>query len=379
MKRTFLSSLPSILPSYIVFCGNRTYGERLISSNPRSWWIDERNQRSFLDNLSKKLRIRSWKDWYSINGRDILFNGGGTLLQHYNNSYPKLITSIYSDHPWNLREFSKIPRSYWRKRSNQLEFLESLKKPLRIDHWTDWYRVSKRDIMDDDGDALLQQYGGSHRQLIMSVYTDYPWNILHFKTVPRSYWKNTLNQLEFMNRLHAPLHINKWTDWYHISGLSIIEHGGGTLLQQYGNSVPKLLMSLYPDRPWQPFKFQTRIVWDHNLARSFFDQIARQQHIHLSIAWRTISETQIKDYKGGKSLLASTKSLTEALRYVIDHISLHCYVLMMYRLAYPADNWNFLVSKKMSRPHHLIVEMLSSYIPRHLMLINYRHPQLVNN
>lgn len=73
-------------------------------------------------------------------------------------------------------------------------------------------------------------------------------------------------------------------------------------------------MSIFPEYPWKLFEFRTRITWNQPLALLFLEQIASQQNIGSLSAWRTVSYTQLKDHKGGNSLLSHSHTLKGALR-----------------------------------------------------------------
>jgi hypothetical protein len=69
---------------------------------PRNYWQNIDNQRSFMDNLAKKLNIllepnnvftkvdmTSPDDWYSMNEKTLREHGGRGLLQYYRGSVLK--------------------------------------------------------------------------------------------------------------------------------------------------------------------------------------------------------------------------------------------------------------------------------------------------
>ncbi len=69
-------------------------------------WDQMTNQRSFMDDLAKKLNISSHGGWYSVRGADLKRNGGWGLLQKYNGSTSKLLMTIYPEYPLMMREYS---------------------------------------------------------------------------------------------------------------------------------------------------------------------------------------------------------------------------------------------------------------------------------
>lgn len=47
-------------------------------------------------------------------------------------------------------------------------------------------------------------------------------------------------------------------DWYGISIKEISDHGGTTLLSMYNKSPASLVMSIFKDYDWQPWKFKNK-------------------------------------------------------------------------------------------------------------------------
>ena len=63
------------------------------------YWSQIPNQRKFLDELAKKLNISTTDDWYKVNALVFQKNGGSTLLQQYDGSPRKLLTTVYPEYP----------------------------------------------------------------------------------------------------------------------------------------------------------------------------------------------------------------------------------------------------------------------------------------
>ena len=77
-----------------------------------------------------------------------------------------------------------------------------------------------------------------------------------FSTLPRGYWKDTLNQRYFFDSLATKLHIKEQSDWYSIETKDVMSHGAKPILAHYNQSLVKALMSVYPDYNWLPWKFR---------------------------------------------------------------------------------------------------------------------------
>ena len=46
-------------------------------------------------------------------------------------------------------------------------------------------------------------------------------------------------------------------DWYKITTKEFTNKGGGSLLQNYNNSLPKTLINVYKNFSWLPWKFSS--------------------------------------------------------------------------------------------------------------------------
>lgn len=67
-----------------------------MDKNPLGFWLHKANQRIFLNSLAKKLSIKYPSDWGRITAREIIENGGGSLLKHFGWSSPKMLQSVYA-------------------------------------------------------------------------------------------------------------------------------------------------------------------------------------------------------------------------------------------------------------------------------------------
>ncbi len=66
---------------------------------PLGHWNDLSTQRTFMDNLAKKLKITDRQAWYHITLRTIRKHGGTGLLAKYQNSPSKILATVYSEYP----------------------------------------------------------------------------------------------------------------------------------------------------------------------------------------------------------------------------------------------------------------------------------------
>ncbi len=65
---------------------------------PQKYWDDKRNQRSFMDQLAKKLNIVDQDGWYQITKKALLLHGGGGLVRKYSGSPALILRAIYPEY-----------------------------------------------------------------------------------------------------------------------------------------------------------------------------------------------------------------------------------------------------------------------------------------
>ncbi len=63
-----------------------------------SVWDDINHQRAFLQQLARKLNIKTHEQWYSISQSIFMQHGGGELLSKYNDSLVLLFRSLYPEY-----------------------------------------------------------------------------------------------------------------------------------------------------------------------------------------------------------------------------------------------------------------------------------------
>jgi hypothetical protein len=222
----------------------------------RRYWKNKDNYRDFLDNLGKQLGFKRMDDWIHITMKQIVENGGSTILLRHGRSPFKLLKSVYSKHNWNGFNFCKVGRRYWEKKENQKLFMNEFSKQLGIESMDDWYKISQKQIIDHGGLGLLTHYGNSLSLLITSIYSNHKWNQFGFGDFLQTYWGNKDNQRDFLDNLGNQLGLKRIDDWYAITSTKIIKRDGGkSLLRKYDYSPRKLFTAVYGNHKWISSKF----------------------------------------------------------------------------------------------------------------------------
>ena len=149
---------------------------------PRGYWNDMKNQRDFFDWLAKQLELRKPEEWYSVKLIDIERRGGGWLLNHlYGGSLVKALSAIYPESKWHSWKFEKVPKGFWDKEGNVVNYLQQLSDNLGIVSLHDWNCISSQQIKNWKGDSILKKHGGG----VMTLVSDYLY--------PSQNWKEEQN------------------------------------------------------------------------------------------------------------------------------------------------------------------------------------------
>eukprot|EP01114_Cavostelium_apophysatum_P024274 TRINITY_DN9449_c0_g1_i1.p1 TRINITY_DN9449_c0_g1~~TRINITY_DN9449_c0_g1_i1.p1 ORF type:complete len:327 (-),score=52.59 TRINITY_DN9449_c0_g1_i1:1077-2057(-) len=161
-----------------------------------------------------------------------------------------------------LQNFTQIGcRSYsssrdWSRAEVQREFINRAAGILHIQHWKDWYRVSKKSLKEiEGGNEVLQQFDGSLLKVLLHVFPQYAWNRDRFvERVSRHHWNGLSNQRKFFDSLAKNLHIKRTEDWCSVRREDFKKHGGAGLLKHYGDSLEAALAIVYPEFDWIKLK-----------------------------------------------------------------------------------------------------------------------------
>jgi hypothetical protein len=120
-----------------------------------------------------------------------------------------------------------------------------------------FYKLVTVTIQQFGATALITNfYHGSLIEAMQDVYTCHNWNRWKFQNVESQFWDNVENRRSFMDTLGKELEFYQMEDWYSISKRQIVDKGGISLLNKYGQSPSKLVMSVYTEHQWDTTKFE---------------------------------------------------------------------------------------------------------------------------
>ena len=268
------------------------------------------NQRKFMDELFKKLKLNSFDDWIKITKTKLKRTNGKNWITFYYHieKFDQLISfyaNIYPNYPWHfhlidyfrkknifnykinfllnknnnlnnnnincnnnlnnkidinkLNEENKINKN---KLKEQKEKMEKLFKKFQLKTLDDWLTIRKSKL-NANRDLLNQSNNFTH--LLRSTYPNYPWNFDQLlKNNSREYFNPMVNRRQFMDQLFFNLNLKSFNDWLFVSKNQIIIHNGKCLIDRfYNGDMKKLLVEIYPNFPWKSCFYFRHYYFDH--------------------------------------------------------------------------------------------------------------------
>ena len=270
--------------------------------NPKNNCKTIEKQREFMDQLFKKLKLKSIVDWVYISQKKFKRNGGRYLLKKYNLNTRKLLLNIYPNFPWKFTNERKITVERIDKTKN-FETIENHRKmmekmffSLHLKTIDDWLHIGQFNFIKEGGRSILRFYNGNMKKLLLIIYPNYPWkNIKKEKINPFS----IIYHRRAMDRLFKKLKLKSFEDWKLIPQSKII------YLSNYQNDIKIFLKSIYPNYPWD---FSTLKIYSKRYfkklenQREFMDYLFKKLKLKSIEDWMKISKQKIIQY-GGNNLL----------------------------------------------------------------------------
>jgi hypothetical protein len=151
---------------------------------PQGFWKDQSNHRLFLEYVASYYKLSSEEDWGQVTYEMVIECGGRSLYRKYA-SLKQALEQSFPDRNWTLLRPHKLPDHHWQDKHNVEQFLSSLEKIYHIQHPSDWYRISRKQISAQGGHHLLVHYKGSFHCSLFSCLTVRPG----LAEVLKEHWK----------------------------------------------------------------------------------------------------------------------------------------------------------------------------------------------
>jgi hypothetical protein len=139
------------------------------------YWLEKHNHVTFLDQLWKKLGLKRMEDWYEVTLNTLIDHGANGILSKYSFSPSKMLLEVYPNHDWIIWKFKCVPQGFWDNAGNRKEFLNWLEKQMYITKWTDWYRISQKQISKVASTTVIQRYG--MMSLLKEAFPQWKWDL----------------------------------------------------------------------------------------------------------------------------------------------------------------------------------------------------------
>jgi hypothetical protein len=192
-------------------------------------------------------------------------------------STPEMTTGTLSTMKYRRRAVSETA-STAQSAESQRQFWSQIGNEMGVKNLQDWYSISSGKLPLRARSFLRAQYKSSFSAALKSAYPTHQWDIWKFLEVPRGYWDSTENRRSFTDAIGKRLGVNKMEDWYRITKLQWVSHGGKKLSRHYA-ALPKALMDLYPNHSWVPWKFDHWVV-----PRSYWQKAENRQNALVWLA-----------------------------------------------------------------------------------------------
>jgi len=284
----------------------------------RSFWTHLENQREFFDSFAAIHGIEHPSDWSAVTKKLIEREGGRPILKQYPSLHSALL-SVYPEHEeiFNDSKF-RMPLLHWQDMKNQRQFFDNFAKKNGITHPSDWKHVTQKQVIQQGGSLILQQYP-SLISALEAIYPEYEWNVTVSRArIPQKHWNDKENQRKFFDSFAANHNITVPSDWSHITYTQVINAGGRPILQRY-DSLFSALKALYPEYDWDINTTRIQAPKNHwndlENVKEFIKRFEETHSITHHEDWYRISIKQIERDGGGR-LMKIYNSIYEILRAV---------------------------------------------------------------
>eukprot|EP00011_Vannellida_sp_DIVA3-517-6-12_P005179 CAMPEP_0114610524 /NCGR_PEP_ID=MMETSP0168-20121206/3647_1 /TAXON_ID=95228 ORGANISM="Vannella sp., Strain DIVA3 517/6/12" /NCGR_SAMPLE_ID=MMETSP0168 /ASSEMBLY_ACC=CAM_ASM_000044 /LENGTH=470 /DNA_ID=CAMNT_0001821473 /DNA_START=1 /DNA_END=1412 /DNA_ORIENTATION=+ len=228
---------------------------------------------------------------------------------------------------------------------NRATFLQELAAQMGVRSAADWALVTRKDVCEAGGKALLSRHGNSLREALQQdLGIDCP--IVEETGFPEGYWDSRLHRVELLQSLAVKNGIEAASDWRRVSPAAVRRcRGGGAFLARYGGSWAAALADNLADdavtlqrmgeegtlgRQWAG-----KEVWESERARrQFGESLAGRLGVKEKGDWRHVTAADVRAQGGGGWLAYYSGSLAAAVGELLQEE-----VQLEHRRTVPARHW----------------------------------------
>ena len=223
-----------------------------------------------------------------------------------------------------LTRSSRKPINYYKSLTNQHLLLENLYQKFELQNLEDYLTITSQKFIDNGGKSLITNYySNSMYKMLTSLYPNYPWpsNVTKFQI--HSYFSSLENQKEFMDNLFSQLNLNSFDDWLQITRKKLVKNGAKSLLQvYYNNDMKSILLSIYPNYPWNFDSHDIKIHTKNEFFRSYDNQTKFMNNLYHILQlkslddWLNVSRNTINRHGGNGLLQLYSNSMEKLLNSI---------------------------------------------------------------
>ena len=243
--------------------------------------------------------------------------------------------------------FIRAKKKFYKSEINRKRTLDNIFQQLSFRTLDDFTSLSLRKFKQQQGGKTLLEYhfASDYKKLLQTIYPNYPWDFSEYWQNSHLHFKTLNNQQKFLDSLFFHYQLTSFDDWLTISREKIITRGGKSLLTFYNNNLDELLLSVYPNFPWE-FDKRKKIGTLCLLPsqQHFLDHVYTSLHLTCFEDWNFVHNKTIIKF-GGRYLF---HIYSNNFKNVLSNI-------------YPNYPWSFVDSFLYSPSHFLSIENQREY------------------
>ena len=262
--------------------------------NTPAYFNSLQNQQKYMESLFKKLNLITIENFLKVSEKKFIQNEGKKILQFYSNDIENLLEKNFPNFPWTCTKkfnFNLI--------DNQRKFMDNIYKEFSFNSFDEWKNLQKQKMIEKGGKNILLIYKNDLKNLLSSIYPNYPFNEMNFRSI--NSFQSLNRQIEFIEELYKKLSLKSLSQWQKITKNQINQMGGHSLLSIYSHDIRKLFSSIYPNFPWN-FPSKKSNLFNLKTQREFMDQLYDRFQFNSLDDWNFVSKSKFIE-NGGKSLL----------------------------------------------------------------------------
>ena len=315
------------------------------------YWENQENIDHFLSKIKQKYNLNSPEDWNTITQKQIISNGGSSLLPKYS-MFDLKCMACPEGKP--LFKNPKQAPGYWENQENIQTFFSLLQQKYNLNAPEDWNSITQKQIQSNGGGTLLLKYSLFELKCMAcpegkSIFNNPPHTL--------GYWENQENIFQFLSKIKEKYNLNTPEDWNTITQKQIQSNGGWTLMSKYSlfdlkcMACPegKLIFNNPSPAP---------VYWENQEnIDNFLSKIKEKYSLNTPEDWKRFSKSQIIQ-EGGSGLLSDklqVKVKFETPNKTTEFIPLSTLLLSRSVQKRSSQRWLFLQVQKLF-PHEEIVE-----------------------